>query len=62
MSDAGPEKKKGIGWAATSNGMEERSGSLMKIGTRLKERRGSYGNVEEMLNRSRDKKREEKRE
>lgn len=36
--------------------MVEKSRSLKKIGTRLKGRKGSYGNVEEMLRGKRDKK------
>lgn len=39
--------------------MEGKSGNLGKIGTRLGERRSSYGNVEEMLKRKREEKGEE---
>lgn len=34
--------------------MERRNGNLGKIGTRLKERMGSYGNVEGMLKRKKE--------
>lgn len=34
--------------------MEKKNGSLAKVGRRLKERRGSYRNMEEMLKRKRD--------
>lgn len=61
-SDAEAEKKSGIGQAAESNGMEEGSGSLLKVETRLKERRGSYGNVGEMLEKEREMRGGEKRE
>lgn len=36
--------------------MEGKNGSLGKAGTLLKERRSSYGNVEEMLKRKREEK------
>lgn len=47
-TDAGAEKKKGTERAAVRNGIEERSESLMKVGTILKERRDNYGNLEKM--------------
>lgn len=47
---------KGKGQLAERGGIEEQSVSLTKVGTRLKERGGSYGNVEEMLIRKREEK------
>lgn len=52
-TDASVEKKKGTRRTTGTNGMEEKSGSLMKVETRLKERRNNYENVE-MLKRKRD--------
>lgn len=62
-TNAGAENKNGTGRRAERNKMEKKSGNLIKIGAKLKERRSSYGNVEMMLKRNKNERRgEEKRE
>lgn len=43
---AGAGRKKKAGQTAKRNKIEEKSGSLRKVKTKLKERKGSYGNVD----------------